>query len=384
MFSFNNPFGSPTGSFASQRMSDPNMGPQQFGQQSQMGASPAWGSGYSGGQQNAGGSWGGGYGGGFMPQMQSPYGPSQQFQPPMQGGFGGFGRDNGAGGSPSYSAFSSGAAQGGFGGQQGGFGGYGGQQGGFGGFGQQQGFGGYGQQQGFGGGFGGYGQQQGFGGGFGGGFNPYQQQMQSPYGPQQGGMMGGFGGPQMRSPYGPPQGYGYQNQPMGRGYPSPMGGGRGYDNMDRGYGRGMDRQVGNQGMGGYGRGMGKYDLQQGRQPGNGRNDLPPGFWNDIPQSMTMDMPQLYDDMNRPRGLDDTLAVEATPTPPMVQQQQPQRDPRQSPSAPIPQPRPHAQQLGQASQSPWANEAAPEGQEVRYGLGGKYYVPKGTPYNPAMD
>jgi hypothetical protein len=81
-------------------------------------------------------------------------------------------------------------------------------------------------------------------GGFGGGFNPYQQ-MQSPYGPQQGGFGGVYGGPQMQSPYGPQMG--------GRG-------------MGRGFGGGMDRDVGNQSMDGYGarqdQHFGEQDLMQ--------------------------------------------------------------------------------------------------------------------------
>jgi hypothetical protein len=122
-----------------------------------------------------------------------------------------------------------GGMAGGFGGQQQGgfgFGGmnnfqpqmqspYGPQQGGFGGYGGQQGgFGGFGQQQGYGGGF----------GGFGGGqqyqqqqqqfqpqFNPYQQQQQQ-YNPYQQQQYNPYQQqqfqPQMQNPYGPPQGRG--------------------------------------------------------------------------------------------------------------------------------------------------------------------------------
>jgi hypothetical protein len=112
------------------------------------------------------------------------------------------------------------------GGQQGGFGfggmnnyqpqmqsPYGPQQGGFGGYGGQQGgFGGFGQQQGYGGGFGGYGGQP--------QFNPYQQfqqqqQFQPAYNPyQQQQFQPAYNPyqqqfqPQMMSPYGPPQGRG--------------------------------------------------------------------------------------------------------------------------------------------------------------------------------
>ena len=366
MFSFNSPFGGPTGTAAAQRMSDPNVGPQQPSpMQPSMGTQPlgfgqnivakpgTWGSGFNS-QQNSGGSYGGGYGGGFLPQMQSPYGPSQQFQSTPQGQFG---MQAGSMNSP-YQApqpqYQQQGFGGGFGGQQGGFGGYGGQQGYGGGFGQQQGyggqqqgygqqggFGGFGQQQGYGGGFGqqqGYGQQGGFGGfgqqqGYGGGFNPYQQQMQSPYGPQQGGMMGGFGGPQMQSPYGPQQG-GYGGG-MDRGF-----GGRG---MDRGYGRNQDPY----GMGG--RRMETY--------GGGRRARTSGDFNDdeyaYPMSATMDMPQLnyggteLDDINQQQQ-----RQFLSEPPQMAQPPQQQRDPRMSPSAPPPlQPQP--QRGGRSAQSQMA-------------------------------
>jgi hypothetical protein len=130
-----------------------------------------------------------------------------------------------------------------FGGQQqGGFGGFGGQQGGFG---MPQMQSPYGPQQGgFGGGFGG------FGGGFGGGFNPYQQQMQSPYGPQMGGFGGGFGG-MMGGGFNP-----YQQGMMG-GFGGMMGGFNPYQMQSPkgpqmgGFGGGFG------GMGGFGRGRGR-------------------------------------------------------------------------------------------------------------------------------
>jgi hypothetical protein len=71
----------------------------------------------------------------------------------------------------------------------------------------------------------------------GGGFNPYQQQMQSPYGPQMGGYGGGFGGG--------------------------FGGGMGGFGRGRGMGRGMG---GNQGMLSDMRYRGDDDLTHGLPP----------------------------------------------------------------------------------------------------------------------
>jgi hypothetical protein len=323
--------------------------------------------------------------GGNNGQQQSQQ-PQQQMQNPFMqssgGGFGGFGQQQ----MPSY-AQNYMSDMGNFGGNQG-FGGF--QQGGFG--------GGFNPMQ---GGFGG-GQMQnpfmGGMGGFGGGYSPYQ--MQNPF---MGGM-GGFGG-----------GYGLPQRGFGG-----FGGGMG---RDRGFG------------GGYGRAFAEPQVMP-QQPAFLQDQEFQGYRqqsDDLSKQMNEYMQkapmyqQLQDLQGKMRGVQDRYAPQQNqqgrgqsyedylngPMPaalgnkPMTReefdvqqtgrlqgglgtQQQAQDALRQALGG-----APRQAQFGQAAlgglsqllrgqQMPQMQQTTPPGMEMRKGMGGSYYVPTGTPYNPAMD
>lgn len=315
--------------------------------------------------------------------------------------------------------------------------------GGFGGgFGQQQmpayaqgymnNMGGFGGNQGFGGGF--NPMQGGYGGGFGGGFNPmqggYGGQMQNPFMGGMGGFGGGYSPYQMQNPfmggmggfgggYGPPQrgfGGGYGGQGFGGGYR------RDFEDFEpKPYGRPQMGQMAQQ--------------QQAQQRAFSQDPEFQGYRqqsDDLSKQMNEYMQkapmyqQLQDLQGKMRGVQDRYAPQQNqqgrgqsyedylngPMPaalgnkPMTReefdvqqtgrlqgglgtQQQAQDALRQALGG-----APRQAQFGQAAlgglsqllrgqQMPQMQQTTPPGMEMRKGMGGSYYVPTGTPYNPAM-
>ena len=221
------------------------------------------------------------------------------------------------------------------------------------------------------GGFGGYPQMGGYGqmyGGIGGlGFNPMM-------GPQFGQPMGGFGGfgggygaPMYGGGFGGYGGYGggFFGQPMGYG----GGFGGGYSPMFGGIGGlGYNPMMGpgfGQPMGGYGGGYG--------QPTMGRQ-----FFSDVMYGQPAQPAQ-----QNPAQNPVIPSFSAIPEEGMGQ-----FDPRYGKGGEFSRGNElqslMRQLMGRQANQQSLAQQVPEGMEMRRGLGGDYFVPKGTPYNPMMD